>query len=75
MWCVVTFEATSVRLACYGSLRAVFGVCWLRAQVRENVPGPGSVTGSAANRAAQLVVDAAIARGSTDNVTCIVVFF
>jgi serine/threonine protein phosphatase PrpC len=44
-------------------------------QVRENVGGPGSVLGASAARCSQVIVDGALARGSTDNVTCMVVFF
>lgn len=43
--------------------------------VRENVGGPGSVLGASAARCSQVIVDGALARGSTDNVTCMVVFF
>lgn len=60
---------------CYRRMLACALVLPPSQQVRENVPTSGVIPASAATRAAQLVVDAAIARGSTDNVTCIVVFF
>ena len=77
----VTYAFFSYSLQCQFVIVACDGVWDVMSDqeaidvIRENVPGPGSVLGAAASRCAQLVVDAALSRGSTDNVTCLVVFF